>query len=89
MFQAGNDDFLYFFQSAAFCSTHFNWRMSLIGMKMRSGVVSAIYRKALEARGLQDARPEILNLMSTDTDRIVNSCISFHSFWSIPLQVEI
>lgn len=72
---------------SAFCSTHFNWRMSLIGMKMRSGVVSAIYRKALEARGLQDARPEILNLMSTDTDRIVNSCISFHSFWSIPLQL--
>lgn len=54
---------------------------------MRIGVVSAIYRKALEARGLNDARPEVLNLMSTDTDRIVNSCISFHSFWSIPFQL--
>lgn len=61
----------------------------MIGMKMRIGVVSAIYRKALEARGLKDSRPEILNLMSTDTDRIVNSCISFHSFWSIPFQVKI
>ncbi|XP_037958889.1 multidrug resistance-associated protein 7-like [Teleopsis dalmanni] len=71
---------------SAFCGTHFRWRMSIIGMKMRIGVVSAIYRKALEARGLKDSRPEILNLMSTDTDRIVNSCISFHSFWSIPLQ---
>ncbi|KAM7354188.1 ATP-binding cassette sub-family C member 10 [Cochliomyia hominivorax] len=70
-----------------FCSCHFNWRMSMIGMKMRIGVVSAIYRKALEARGLKDARPEVLNLMSTDTDRIVNSCISFHSFWSIPFQL--
>ncbi|XP_046809062.1 ATP-binding cassette sub-family C member 10 [Lucilia cuprina] len=70
-----------------FCSCHFNWRMSMIGMKMRIGVVSAIYRKALEARGLKNARPEVLNLMSTDTDRIVNSCISFHSFWSIPFQL--
>lgn len=59
----------------------------MIGMKMRIGLVSAIYRKALEARGLKNARPEVLNLMSTDTDRIVNSCISFHSFWSIPFQL--
>ncbi|XP_055853767.1 ATP-binding cassette sub-family C member 10 [Episyrphus balteatus] len=72
---------------SALCSTHFNWRMSIIGMKMRIGVVSAIYRKALEARGLKNSRPEILNLMSTDTDRIVNSCVSFHSFWSIPFQL--
>lgn len=29
----------------------------------------------------------ITNYMSTDTDRIVNSCSSFHAFWSIPVQV--
>lgn len=60
----------------------------MIGMKMRIGLVTAIYGKALSAKGLQESRPEILNLMSTDTDRIVNSCISFHSFWSIPFQVS-
>ena len=26
-------------------------------------------------------------MMSTDTDRIVNFCPSFHAFWSLPLQV--
>ena len=62
--------------------------MSLVSMKMRMGMVTLIYRKSLEARGLQDATPDILNLMSTDTDRIVNSCASFHSFWSIPFQVS-
>ncbi|XP_017480560.1 PREDICTED: multidrug resistance-associated protein 7 [Rhagoletis zephyria] len=72
---------------SAICSTHFSWRMSMIGMKMRIGLVSAIYRKSLEARGLKNSKPEILNLMSTDTERIVNSCISFHSFWSIPFQL--
>jgi ATP-binding cassette subfamily C (CFTR/MRP) protein 10 len=25
--------------------------------------------------------------MSTDTDRIINFCPSFHAFWSLPLQV--
>lgn len=25
--------------------------------------------------------------MSTDTDRIVNFCASFHQFWSLPFQV--
>lgn len=54
---------------------------------MRIAVVCAIYRKSLFAQGLHDDQPEVLNLMSTDTDRIVNSCISFHSFWSIPFQL--
>lgn len=74
---------------AAYGGVHFNWRISLVTIKMRIAIVSAIYRKSLEARGLRTtaARPDILNLMSTDTDRIVNSCISFHSFWSIPLQL--
>lgn len=74
--------------SAAMCGTHFNWRMSMITMKMRIGLVSAIYSKTLESRNLHNSKPDILNLMSTDTDRIVNSCISFHSLWSIPFQVN-
>lgn len=69
--------------------THFNWRMSLVTMKMRVGLVTAIYNKSLAVRQLDSAGPDILNLMSTDTDRIVNSCISFHSFWSIPFQVRL
>ncbi|PSN57205.1 hypothetical protein C0J52_05033 [Blattella germanica] len=32
---------------------------------------------------------EIVNFMSTDTDRIVNSCPSFHAFWSIPFQIAV
>lgn len=73
----------------AFFGTHFNWRMSLISLKMRIGITAAIYRKTLEAQSINGDSPEVLNLMSTDTDRIVNSCISFHSFWSIPFQVRI
>jgi ATP-binding cassette subfamily C (CFTR/MRP) protein 10 len=71
---------------SAFCGVHFNWKISLISAKMRTALVSSIYNKALDAKNL-NATPDILNLMSTDTDRIVNSCISFHSFWSIPFQL--
>lgn len=46
-----------------------------------------VYKKTLNAQFVNGDSPEILNLMSTDTDRIVNSCISFHSFWSIPFQL--
>lgn len=73
---------------AAFAGTHFNWRMSIITMKMRISLVTEIYSQALNAKTHTDS-PDILNLMSTDVDRIVNSCISFHSFWSIPFQLFI
>ncbi|XP_017097826.2 ATP-binding cassette sub-family C member 10 [Drosophila bipectinata] len=72
---------------SALCATHFDWRMAMVSMKMRVGVVNSIYRKALEARVIKDSKPDMLNLMSTDTDRIVNSCISFHFFWSIPFKL--
>lgn len=77
----------FFLVAGAFLSTHFNWRMSLITMKMRMGITTAIYRKTLTAQFVDSNSPEVLNLMSTDTDRIVNSCVSFHSFWGIPFQV--
>lgn len=60
----------------------------MITMKMRIALVTKIYSHSLEAKTLANS-PDILNLMSTDVDRIVNSCISFHSFWSIPFQLFI
>lgn len=63
--------------------------MSMISMKMRMGVETTIYRKTLQAQYISSNTPEVLNLMSTDTNSIVNSCISFHSLWSIPFRVNI
>ncbi|KAF5302801.1 hypothetical protein FQA39_LY01981 [Lamprigera yunnana] len=76
---------------AAFCDTHFNYYMSVVGLKIRTVLVTAIYRKTLSTAAidlnLAFSVGEIMNFMSTDTDRIVNSCPSFHAFWSIPFQV--
>ena len=93
--ETSSDNTAYYYAAGLFASTllssiagvHFNWKISIVSTKMRSSLISAIYAKGLKAKGLNEANPEILNLMSTDTDRIVNSCISFHSFWSIPFQL--
>lgn len=70
---------------------HFNWWMSIIGLKMRGAIVSTILKKTLSVTSTELTKMfsvgEITNFMSTDTDRIVNSCPSFHALWSIPLQV--
>lgn len=65
--------------------------MSVVGLKIRSTVVTLLYRKILHSSNVQLKQQfnfgEIVNFMTTDNDRVVNSCASFHAFWSIPLQV--
>ncbi|CAG9135256.1 unnamed protein product [Plutella xylostella] len=77
----------------AIFNSHFNWNMALIGIKMQGAIVSTILRKTLSVTSTELNKVfsigEITNFMSTDTDRIVNSCPSFHALWSIPLQLFI
>ncbi|KAG8228180.1 hypothetical protein J437_LFUL014415 [Ladona fulva] len=77
--------------TAAFCNAHFNYFMAEVGLKIRAAIISTIYRKILLLKSTtlsQFSVGEIVNFMSTDTDRIVNSCPSFHAFWSIPFEVS-
>ncbi|XP_026732381.1 ABC transporter C family member 13 [Trichoplusia ni] len=78
---------------SALFNTHFNWLMSIVGLKMRGAIVATILRKTLSVTSTELTNKfsigEITNFMSTDTDRIVNSCPSFHALWSIPLQLFI
>ncbi|XP_063822575.1 ATP-binding cassette sub-family C member 10 [Ostrinia nubilalis] len=78
---------------STFFIVHFNWLMSLVGLKMRGAIVSTILRKTLSVTSTVLSKEfsvgEITNFMSTDTDRIINSCPSFHALWSIPLQLVI
>ncbi|XP_043269152.1 ATP-binding cassette sub-family C member 10 [Venturia canescens] len=77
----------------AFCITHFSFWMSIVGLKIRAAIISLVYRKTLHSSNVELNRQftfgEIVNFMSTDSDRIVNSCPSFHTFWSIPLQLAV
>ncbi|CAI8020809.1 Multidrug resistance-associated protein 1 [Geodia barretti] len=65
-------------------------RCFLVGMRVRTAVISAIYNKAL--RLSNSARRErtvgeIVNLMSVDAQRFMDLMSYLHMIWSAPLQI--
>ncbi|RUS27181.1 ABC transporter transmembrane region-domain-containing protein [Jimgerdemannia flammicorona] len=60
------------------------------GMRIRAGLVTAIYRKALvlsNASRQQSTVGEIVNHMSVDAQRLMDLCTYFHIVWSGPFQI--
>ncbi|KAK3914649.1 Multidrug resistance-associated protein 7 [Frankliniella fusca] len=77
---------------SALCNAHFNFLMAKVGMKIRSAIITLVYNKTLTLSTKSFSyfsSGEVVNFMSIDTDRIVNSCPSFHAFWSIPFQLVV
>ena len=73
-------------------STQFDYNCQVVGLKIRTSVITTIYRKSLSVSNVSVKKfttGQITNFMSTDTDRIVNFCPSFHAFWSLPFQVGV
>ncbi|NXR19167.1 MRP7 protein, partial [Cinclus mexicanus] len=76
----------------ALLRNQFSYEMNKMALMVRAAVISAIYRKALRVSSTSLARftvGEIVNFMSTDTNRLVNFCRSFHELWSLPVQLAI
>ncbi|KAI1240718.1 hypothetical protein IHE44_0009157 [Lamprotornis superbus] len=76
----------------ALLRNQFSYEMNKMALMVRAAVISAIYRKALRVSSTSLARftvGEIVNFMSTDTNRLVNFCRSFHEVWSLPVQLAI
>lgn len=74
---------------AAFIRNIFVFEVSKVALEARAAVVSTIYVKALRVSSSELARfttGEVVNYMSTDTDRLVNFFNSFHEVWSLPFQ---
>ncbi|CAL1292974.1 unnamed protein product [Larinioides sclopetarius] len=76
----------------AIFSVQYNYFINKICLKIRASIMMLVYRKTLNLSkvalyGMNTG--EIINFISTDADRIVNFCFSFHEFWSLPLQVII
>lgn len=72
-------------------STQFDYRIQVVGLKVRASVIGHVYEHSLQSSSIalsKSSTGEIVNYMSTDTDRIVNFCPSFHQFWSLPFQVR-
>ncbi|XP_012271250.1 multidrug resistance-associated protein 1 isoform X2 [Orussus abietinus] len=67
-------------------------RMFLVGLRMRTALIAAIYRKAL--RMSNSARKEstvgeIVNLMSVDAQRFMDVTAYVNLLWSAPLQIAL
>ncbi|XP_071395438.1 ATP-binding cassette sub-family C member 10 [Centroberyx affinis] len=77
---------------SAFLQNIFVFEVSKVALSARAALVSAIYGKALRVSGSSLARftlGEVVNFMSTDSDRVVNFFRSFHELWSLPFQFSI
>ncbi|KAJ0033464.1 hypothetical protein NQD34_000571 [Periophthalmus magnuspinnatus] len=68
------------------------FQISKVSLCARAALVSSIYSKALRVcgSGLSGfTLGEVVNLMSTDTDRVVNFFNSFHELWSLPFRFSV
>ncbi|EDQ90852.1 uncharacterized protein MONBRDRAFT_36370 [Monosiga brevicollis MX1] len=74
------------FGVGALCDVHYNLRVSKVQVAVGAAVMSSVFGKALKEFGTTGA---VMNLMSTDCDRIINFCNSFHAFWSLPCQIAL
>uniref|UniRef100_A0A1A7XY85 ATP-binding cassette sub-family C member 10 n=1 Tax=Iconisemion striatum TaxID=60296 RepID=A0A1A7XY85_9TELE len=70
----------------------FVFEVSKVSLSARASLVSAVYGKALRVSSCSltgFSLGEVVNLMSTDTDRVVNFFNSFHELWSLPFRFSI
>ncbi|XP_078352062.1 ATP-binding cassette sub-family C member 10-like isoform X2 [Oculina patagonica] len=76
----------------AFVNSQFNYWVNKIGLKIRAAVITTVYNKSLSVSLTTLSKfssGEVVNFMSTDTDRVVNFAPSFHQFWSLPFQIAV
>ncbi|XP_011073322.1 ABC transporter C family member 13 [Sesamum indicum] len=76
----------------SFLDTQYSFRLSQLRLKLRSSIMTIIYRKCLcvsLAEKSKFSEGEIQTFMSVDADRIVNLCNSVHDVWSLPLQIGV
>lgn len=68
---------------------YFN-RMFIVGMRIRTSLISSIYRKALRmsnAAKKESTVGEIVNLMSVDAQKFIELTAYLNMIWSAPLQI--
>ncbi|KAL2533987.1 multidrug resistance-associated protein 11 [Abeliophyllum distichum] len=76
----------------SFLDTQYTLHLSKLRLKLRSSILTIIYRKCLcvsLAERSTFSEGEIQTFMSVDADRIVNLCNSVHDMWSLPFQIGI
>nr|CAD7572885.1 unnamed protein product [Timema californicum] len=76
----------------AFINAHFFNRMMITGTRVRSAIISVIYRKALTmsyGARKESTVGEVVNLMAVDANRAMEVSMQLNMFWSAPLQISL
>uniref|UniRef100_A0A0P4Y794 ABC-type glutathione-S-conjugate transporter n=1 Tax=Daphnia magna TaxID=35525 RepID=A0A0P4Y794_9CRUS len=67
-------------------------RMFVVGLQIRTSIVSSIYRKAIKISSSsrkESTVGEIVNLMSVDAQRLMDLTTYLNMLWSAPLQIAL
>ena len=90
----------YFYAALILCATMFQTiilsqyfeKMYVVGMNLRTSLISALYRKSLRMTGAarkESTVGEIVNLMSVDVQRFMDLLPYLNMIWSAPFQIAL
>ncbi|XP_006860661.1 PREDICTED: multidrug resistance-associated protein 7 [Chrysochloris asiatica] len=73
----------------AVLQNQYGYEVRKVTLQARGAVLDTLYRKALQLGPSRPPAGEALNLLGTDSERLLNFAGSFHEAWGLPLQLAI
>ncbi|XP_004473154.1 ATP-binding cassette sub-family C member 10 isoform X1 [Dasypus novemcinctus] len=73
----------------AVLQNQYGYEVRKVTLQARGSVLNILYRKALHLGPSRPPVGEALNLLGTDSERLLNFAGSFHEAWGLPLQLAI
>ncbi|XP_074093124.1 ATP-binding cassette sub-family C member 10 isoform X2 [Macrotis lagotis] len=73
----------------AFLQNQYGYELRKVALQARGAVLGAVYHKTLQLGPNRPSAGEALNLLGTDSERLLNFANSFHEAWGLPLQLSI
>ncbi|XP_012578180.1 PREDICTED: multidrug resistance-associated protein 7 isoform X2 [Condylura cristata] len=73
----------------AVLQNQYGYEIQKVTLQARVAVMNILYRKALQLGPQRPPAGEVLNLLGTDSERLLNFAGSFHEAWGLPLQLAI
>ncbi|XP_058288358.1 ATP-binding cassette sub-family C member 10 isoform X7 [Hylobates moloch] len=73
----------------AVLQNQYGYEVYKVTLQARGSVLNILYRKVLQLGPSRPPTGEALNLLGTDSERLLNFAGSFHEAWGLPLQLAI
>ncbi|XP_043861170.1 ATP-binding cassette sub-family C member 10 isoform X2 [Dromiciops gliroides] len=73
----------------ALLQNQYGYELRKVALQARGAVLGALYHKTLQLGPSRPSAGEAVNLLGTDSERLLNFASSFHEAWGLPLQLSI